>query len=838
MRVRLNLCRFDTTPSILERSLSKQADSKEPQAKRAKSDDTSTILARAATNAYSSLDDIVSDIKVASDTLIDELQLPDGSNRSQYTPLSPRESQLATHITLFIKKAEDLVQRQKAQDEMKSAREEPEKSANMSSFLMNGNSPKPSTQISTTPGDHKLVLTLYGNAPGAKQLFSSLQETVKMPNGTIKAPQPLREIGLPPGINTTQIVPIDSSGAMDDKKRLQTLGDLFSTSTSSLPFQPPKPLRASPAKGLAIGWSQPSISENARSRNSQSYYSQQISSGQWLEYSGTSDLPDPKRKQKERALSLSGVKVPTSEVESAEQESAKLEALFRSAYSSFAPTKDDSAAVVPEGTISKIWWQRVGGKSFERLVNNMENVRLLESDADGMILDPIDDEDEKFKDAVANWDEVIDPSLQDSAPATDDKSIEERDVEEVLEGISELLETLNSYQRNRNLALTAVPRSTNVLSGSDASSPSNPTEAETATYSILKSQLTLMISTLPPYAVAKLNSDQLSDLNISTKIPVLTDVHKGVLEEDEYAARAKVAAMTTAASSRHTPATSHHRASSSSLYGNQYSSSSRPPAPPAQYYAQSQTPVRAPATNMPRPPSTVGPVPYAAPRPLSGTNYRPQQSYGTPTYPHQMPRAGPTQQYSAAPQAYYQTPTAPKYSQPSNVPQTAPQPVRYQPSGPLFPRSSQAAPNGINYGYPNGTPAARQPSPQKPVQPYSSHLPPAPPQQQQQRPYAPPAQAIPQTYYGNTLPNGSNPPMTPQAPPQPKTALGPTGYHTVMTSADQASLMERQRAQLAQQQGVQHQARNAAQAGALNGPPARQLQGQHVNGGGGGGAGI
>lgn len=753
---------------------------------------------------YSTLDDVVSDAKAASTSLTEELQLPNGSTRAHNTPMSVRESQLVTNINLFTKKAEDLAHRQKVQDEFKSTKEEREQSPNVLSYPTNGTSPKASTQISMTPGEHKVVLTLYGNAPGPKQLFSSLQETAKMPNGTIRVPQPLREVGLPNGINTTQIVPIDTSGAVDDKKQLQTLGDLFSTSTSTLPFLPPKPIRASSSKGLAAGWSQPSVSDIERAHNNQSYYSQPISSGHWLEYTGGANLPDPKRRQRERALSLSGVKASTSDAETAEQEAAKLDALFRSAYSSFAPTKDDAAAVVPQGVVSKIWWQRVGEKTFQRLANNMETMALIGQDPqqaspDKMAVDSADDEDEKFKDAVDNWEEIIDPSLEDSSADANEKSFEDKDVAEVLDGISDLLETLNSYQRNRNLSLSAVPRA-GVIPGADVSSPSKPSEAEAATYSILKSQLTIMIASLPPYAVARLNSDQLSDLNISTKIPVLTDTYKGVLEEDEYAARAKVAAMTAATSSRHTPSTSHHR--SSSLYGNQYASSSaRPSAPPAQYYNQSQTPNRPPSTNMVRPPSTVGPVPYAAPRTISGTKYRPQQAYGTPTYPHQVPRPGPPQQYPSGPQAYYQTPNAQKYTQP---PQTAPQ-QRYQPpaNAPYAAQRAQPSPNGLA-AYPYATPA-RQASPQKPPHGYTSHLPATAP-----RPF-------PASYY----PNGGAP-STPQ--PQQPAPLGPTGYHTVMTPAEQSSMMERQRAQLAQQQGVQQAARNVAQA---------SVNGGQANGGGG-----
>lgn len=799
--------RFDTTPSILERPLSKREESKEPQAKRSKTDNANTILTRAAAHAYSSLDDVIADAKAAATSLTDELQLPNGSTRTHNIPLSAQESQLVTSINLFTKKAEDLAHRQKAQDELKLAKEEREQSPHVSNYPTNGTSPKASTQISMKPGEHKLVLTLYGNAPNAKQLFSSLQETAKMPDGTIRVPQPLREVGLPNGINTTQIVPIDTSGAVDDKKQLQTLGDLFSTSASTLPFLPPKPIRASSTKGLAIGWSQPSVSEIERARNNQSYYSQPISSGHWLEYSGSSNLPDPKRRQRERALSLSGIKASTSDAETAEQEAAKLDALFRSAYSSFAPTKDDAAAVVPQGTVSKIWWQRVGEKTFQRLANNIETMGLVGLDSqqpgsDKMALDSVDDEDEKFKDAVDNWEEVIDPSLEESTLEENEKSIEEKDVAEVLDGITDLLETLNSYQRNRNLALSAVPRAGG-MPGTDTYSPPKPSEAEAATYSILKSQLAIMIATLPPYAVAKLNSDQLSDLNISTKVPVLTDTFKGVLEEDEYAARAKVAAMTAATSSRHAPSTSHHRGSSS-LYGNQYSASpARPAAPPAQYYNQSQTPNRASSANMVRPPSTAGPVPYAPPRTISGTKYRPQQGYGTPTYPHQAPRPGPPQQYPSGPQAYYQTPNAQKFAQP---PQTAPQ-QRYQPqaNAPYTAQRPQPSPNGLA-AYPYATPA-RQASPQKPQQGYTSHLPATAP-----RPF-------PASYY----PNGGAP-STPQ-PQQSAAPLGPTGYHTVMTPAEQSSMMERQRAQLAQQQGVQQAARNVAQAG---------VNGGQANGGGAG----
>lgn len=58
--------------------------------------------------------------------------------------------------------------------------------------------------------------------------------------------------------------------------------------------------------------------------------------------------------------------------------------------------------------------------------------------------------------------------------------------------------------------------------------------------------------------------------------------------------------------------------------------------------------------------------------------------------------------------------------------------------------------------------------------------------------------------------------------------LGATGYHTVMTDEQQSTIVERQRAQLAQQQGSQQHARNTAQAGAMGVSPRPQVNGGSV----------
>jgi hypothetical protein len=834
---------------VLNRSLPTRKASTEPQSKRSKADTNtgvSTILTRASSGEYSSLDDVISDVKVAATAVYEELRLPSSAARTQYTPIPPEASELASKVVIFRKRAEEILQKDRALEGHKAA-EQSDKVSEDSKALINGAlSSKTYTQLSTGSEDNRLVLTLFANAPGPKQLFSSLQETLRISDGRTDVTQPLREAGLPFGISTTQVIPVQP-GFIEEKKRAPTIGELFSTPTSTLPFLPPKPSRNTKTRSEVVGWYQPSGLETGRIASNQSYYGQNIKTGHPLEYTGAVGFLDAKRKQRQRALSLSGVKPGVSTDDTAEQEAAKLDALFRSAYSGFAPSKDDAAAIVPEGLVNRVWWQRMGERNFQRLVRNAVNVdEIASSDLNAAeeVSTISDKELEELEKVIEHWNEdAIDPTLDESTSGS--KSFADKEVQEILQDISELLETLNSYQRIRNLSLNPLTRpAVGPSAGDSTGTPSKPSEAETATYNTLKAQLSLMIAMLPPYAVAKLNSDQLAELSISTKIEVLTDNHKGVMEEDEAAARAKVAEMRAASSSRPAAPVSAHRPSTS-LYGNQYSSSPRSSISGGQqYYSQTQTPMRPTSTNMPRPPSTA-PGLFNGTRPSSSTSYQPQTGFATPTYPHQLPRTSQTQYGQSTSQQYYRTPAAQSYGQNQvpnygNLAMTAPQVnPRYQPSNQAAYQQNQGRtqglPNGMDYRYnTNGSNAARQPSPQKP-QPYSPqpHA-----SQPPNRSFGTPTPSLSQgrQYFpAQALTNGPG-----SISPQPQVAqqsqgssghLGATGYHTVMTAEQQATMMERQRAQLAQQQGTQHQARNAAQAGAMSVSPVPQVNGGAVTAG-------
>jgi hypothetical protein len=803
----------DLQPSILKRPLTDRASSNEPQPKRQKADgrgNASNIMTRVSTNIYGTLDEVLRDIDSAVSSLITELELPDDAVQRRHNPIAPEKLELATRVLAFKSRAHNLVSKHNASE---------------------AKSPNTSTSINNHVPQDSLVLSLYGNtAAGPKQLFSSRQQQYPAKEGNQDNVPSAREVALPSGMFTTDVGPTDPNFAVE-KKRGRTLGELFPTPKSLPKLEPPQPSKVSTTREATVGWYQPSAA--AEPPRAEDYYNQPIATGQWLDYSNASPPQGSRRKHRGRTMSVISSKVPHLESDNAESEAAKLDALFRSAYSSFAPSRDDSAALVTVGFMNRIWWEHNGEKSFERLVENGQNMDIVSSpepDRNGLT---VDNEDEKFRDAVEAYEkEAIDPGLEPAIA----KSAMEKDADEVLEGISELLETLNSYQRIRNLSLNSSKGPPSASDNVAIGPPAKPSEAEVATYEVLKTQLALMIGTLPPFAVAKLNPDQLAELGMSTKVPVAVPEYNGVMDEEEAVVRARLAALgTPSASSRVGHPVAAPRHSTSALYGNQYSAP-RPSGPVAQQYYASQTPVRTSSGSLQRPPATA-PAHYPMQRPASGASYR-QATYGTPSYPHQAPRSL-SQQYNPSPQ-YIQSPSGHPYPRAPNQPyQGVQQPgshasmnARYS-SQSAYAQQQQQTPtqNGLGYPYGNGVHSNRQPSPQKALyspqqtatqlQGPGSYSTPTPPVSQGNRSYI-------QSMSRSPVTNGASqsPPQQPQQPQHTPQPLGlTTPYSTFMTTAEQASMMERQRAQLAQQQGLQQQARNAAQAGTMGSPSKSQVNG-------------
>ncbi|KAI1080392.1 hypothetical protein F5B20DRAFT_540436 [Whalleya microplaca] len=718
---------FDITPSILKRPLPDADSAVEPDTKRQKSEDGSSlpsIADKVAKEEYEDLDGFIDDIKTSTTHQIAELQ-----------DVDPEKDTVASDEAL----AKTIDFKLKAYGLFKRELTYPKPPQNLPAALRTLDA----TSDLQSNASGNMVLTVNGEATRGKQLYSSLQQPVVVADGEKPAIRPLRETGLPAGIKTAKAIPYSFASAVEKDKKSKTLGELFPAPRSLPSLQPPKAPKST-TKGVQVGWHRPELTEKSKYRAG-SYFSQTISTGQWLDYSNAAPPSQIMTKQRERALSLAGNKPSSSDLEMSEMES-----LFRGAFSSFAPSKDDSAAMISSGMISHtMWWQKAGKRSFDRLIEAEYSEDAVEVDDEDDTTPIIEVDEEVIEDVIQNWDDsMIDPSLEDACcPKMSD---EEKDVDAILQDVSDMIQTLVSYQRNRNVTLptasaqsryAADPAHSDMLTNG---TPVQPGDEETATYQALKAQLVLVVQMLPPYAVARLNSDKLDELNISTKLEIRTDEYQGLMEEDETAARAR-AAQVASASAR--PVSHRSGSSSNSLhYGQQYHPN-RAPIPSPQFYT-TQTPVRPPQPAMQRPPQT---MPAAYPqRPPSNTSYRP---------PNHYPNTGYSQQYAKPP----------SFSQPGAYGGT-PTPARpYQPM-PGYPNMGNPTPQA-RYPY---TPTTQAPNYHQPYAQHTQHVPPT---------HAPYGQY---TNGASPMPQRTASPHVPHQQPQHQ-PVPHQGYNPTATPSRQAS---------------------------------------------------
>ena len=685
--------------------------------------------------------------------------------------------------------------------------------------LPNGVDGKRVVQLGSSDSSNGVVLTLYGNAPQPKQLFSSLQRPTHVSStaltladndgarhdaarddSSVEIFAPLRESALPNGISTTKIIPVHSTELGEGKQPVPTLGDLFAPPAGVPPLNPPRLSKHTATRSASVTWFNPAeATPSTRTHRRESYTCQPLSTGQWLTYNVAPSptqlaSPEVKRKQRDRALSI-GEPRPTlpQEVMVAHQQ-AKEDALFRSAYSSFAPSRDDAAALIPEAVKNRLWWRRVGVQRFQEILPPNLFVEQIDDPEDTLEVDDAR-EDEIFKQAAETWvPEELPAELKEAR--TSEEELKDKDIDEILKDISELLETLNSYQRVRNLSLAPNTRTSTgqnpqltTLSGS----PNSPSSAEFDVYNLLKSQLALLISTLPPYAVSKLNGDQLGALNISTKLQIEAKTYKGTMEEDEITAKARQAALTAAAGPTARTTTSNVTASSRGHYPQSLNTPGQP-SQRSNYAAQAPSSRSASLSTSyhaahhqyaNRPPSTSNHyASYPTQRPPPSTpdrhSYASQQySQQTPAHPSQYTQNGqrqPPLQNGFAYGAQYGTPQAGAQGTPI-------QGQQYQrPSQPGYQQRAQNAHN-YNYGSMGG---GRSGSPQK----GATYTP-------QQRPsYPAQSQSPTQQRSPHYQASSQYVPQTPGVA-QLNSATVAGNYH--LTADEQAMLMNRQKAQLAQQ---------------------------------------
>ncbi|PHH72064.1 hypothetical protein CDD80_4810 [Ophiocordyceps camponoti-rufipedis] len=781
------LTSIDVEPSILKRPLPDPSPETEPEAKRQKSSDPApcgSVSDKVAAGEYVDLEALANDVLSAVKAALSELEA-----KSSDQSAKAATAKAALGIRHFKTKALEMLQREKAYPQL----------------------PTLTHQDDSDSEKGRPVLSVVAFAPHEKRLFSSLPASRDID---------LSQFTLPPGVSISYVDP------RIPPERPRTLGEVFASPRPLQPLQPPKQPKTQ-AKGKTLDFYHPELTDTSKYRTN-CYYTTKLSAGHYLDYSNATPPSQTKTKQRERAQSLAGKKPSPSELEMTE-----MEALFRGAFSSFAPCKDDTAAVIPSSVAGRLWWQKSGQRSFQRMIEIEYYGDATDDDALSRAASTVEDLDEvAVQEAIDNWDDdVIDPSLEDVMGCS--RGVSDQDVDKILEEVSDLIETLASYQRIRNLTL---PNSHNRQSSDPvtgdmlATAGPQPSEEEQATYQMLKSQLALIIKTLPPYVVAKLNGDQLDDLLISTKIQVRTPHYRGVMEEDEAGVQARLRAQQQQQQQQHLQqqqqqaAQVHQHAQQAGSrpagprtpgmptpYGpgkfqgppNQYGTPSRPPQQfyrpsPAAGYQQPPRNLALPAHHQPRPPPPQANQ-YARPNGFPN-QYATQLAKAQTPYGHQsMPQYASQQR----PPQYAQMSMQPQQQHLHHPPPTpTPHHPHHQPLQPqqgganarhVYPQGGypQQAGNMVA-AYTNGAPRTMSPQvPQRPpFSPSTANMPPPQQQQQaqQQQPRYPPGNMAMSRY-----PPGGGGAATSQNP-------GLTGYHTVIPEAQQQQIIDQAKARVAAQE--------------------------------------
>ena len=666
----------------------------------------------------------------------------------------------------------------------------------------------------------KSILTLFGGDRQAKQLFSSL--------GKRKSPgaDDLSEQALPNGISTTEIVPTHSLNDGDDTKS-PTIRETFPPGSNLAPLNAPRPSKHTTSRSGPVSWYTPSIISR-KTVDRRTFATQPLPTGHWITYNAPpaprQHSPETKRKQRDRALSFGEAQSPTNDESSAAHNQAKDDALFKSVYSSFAPDRDDSVAVVAAQEKNQIWYSRYGEDAYQDLLDFKDQI-LYGDSYDGGEEEEEEEEiinEEEIKEAIETWvpseSEINEPFLNTTEESSEDEATQ------ALAEISDLLETLNSHQRIRYESLPVAARTSTgsipTTAGSSAQQP-GASSSELEVYQTLQKRLASIVSTLSPYLLSKLDGDKLGALNISTKIQVEGKNQKGTLLEDEISIKARAAART--------PVPAPVTQTPGSFTG-------------ARGVGGYQAPVHTPSSQFPRPtygapgsvtrpgmPQSYSSNHYASrPPPAGYSSGGPRQSY-TPqgSYASQRPAsyterfANGATQYST-PQTYNnytnasyrsQGQQASSYNAQYATPQTrAPASAAahlqaYRATQSEYQQRVSAPSQGYGYGNaPVGAATSPQPSPQNRLSfPAQGHSP------NPQRPQP----------HNQLSPNHTS------RSPQPQTNGVPASSGGQMSPDDQATLMNRQKAQMAEAVQQMRQASGTPQpvipnGGSQNGTPHRQ----------------
>lgn len=501
----IDCSRFDTKPSILDLPLSTRSNTSptdEPDAKRPALD-ANTIETRIKAGRYRNTSDLLEDVEQAVAGVIKKheaavSQQPNGTQVATY--------EIRLHTAVFKKYLQSLLSINK--DEITGLYKLQNDEGSPMVNGKHGDGAVAAPKLESSPvlpaKSGKTALTFFGASTNSvpTQMFSYLHN---QEDPHVKAEVDLSEVRLPNGIFLTSMPSSVVPKQLLNKPKPKTFGEVFQPPPKLPRLDPPAAPSFTKPDEKSIGWVQPTH-KVALKGTKMDFRDEMLPSGFYLN-NGFSREPynfdswknsfQPKNKQ----------------------ESGYVENLVRSAYSSFTPSRDNSIAIVPRDLKSRIWWTKYNDR--------IASAYPLDGLVDELSLEETKEQPEELD--LTGIEEAISKYVPEEPPKqTDSKHLSDLDTEteSLLMEVSDLLLTLSSYAKLRNLS---APSSTG------ATTVPQPSTEEKETYEMLKTALTTMIATLPPYLVSKLDGEQLAELTVSTALPGSAPQFHGGLEEDDHA---------------------------------------------------------------------------------------------------------------------------------------------------------------------------------------------------------------------------------------------------------------------------------------------------------------
>ena len=468
--------RHDSTPSLLRHPLPR-ANSDLPDLKRARllHPDTvnNTIEDRLQNGTYQSLHSLNDDLKRAYETI-----LADASEGGE-------EGRASTDLERQLAKILSILENHD--------RESPSKVKTESG---------PTTKGDSANSNPQHFLSLRSNVNGnPRMLYSGVEAQQELANGEANGLTEKVGLGLPNGFELLDFSALGEEGENSEKQEKRTFEKVFTALRRLKPLDLPHS-----AKDVVRGSTLNFIPHSSRTENlpvnKHDYKHAKLPTISWLSYRTSYD--------RRRVSQPSTGTDPKTPLAASNDRQGKDEAeLFSLAYSSFAPTTDNATSLVSDEDVRRKWWTQQGEQRKTLLFRPTEQEDPLQG---GAALDG-----DEFDDLVASFQ----PEAEDDIISSD----AEKEVDTLLEEVSDMIETLSSYQRNRSL---------DIIASGKVQKPDKP---EFDMYELLRNQLSLLVASLPPFAVAKLNGDQLENLNISTRLSVEVPDYPGTGQPDDYLVR-------------------------------------------------------------------------------------------------------------------------------------------------------------------------------------------------------------------------------------------------------------------------------------------------------------